>query len=202
MKGVGDRGNFDITMEVKEDIRLLAKIRQGDSKSFDALFYKYWKPLFSAAYSRLKSQDLSQDVVQDVFIDIWNRRESIVIKSNLEVYLFTAVKYGVFKAVDASNTHESLVPESSVDYFGSDQILELEELYDLIESKLEMLPNTSSKIFRLYKYQGLSAMEISDLTGLAPQSVHNSIQKSLKFLQSELKEYSPLILLIFLGNRF
>lgn len=185
-------------MKYDDDIRLLAKIKKGDTKAFDSLFFKYWKPLYLAAFSRLKSQDLSQDVVQDVFIDVWNRKESISIKNSLEVYLFTAVKYAVFKTVDASNNHESLQPESSVDNFSSDRILELEELYDLIETKLDLLPSTSSKIFKLYKYQGLSALEIATITGLAPQSVHNSLQKTQKFLQSELKEYSPLILLIIL----
>lgn len=187
-------------MEITDDIRLLEKIKKGDSKAFDTLFFKYWKPLYSAAYARLKSQDLSQDVVQEVFIDIWNRRDSLIIKNTMEVYLFTSVKYGVFKSIDASKSHETLMPESLVDDFGSDKILELEELYDLIESKLELLPQTSSKIFRLYKYQGLNAKEIAERTGMAPQSVHNSIQKTLKFLRTELKEYSPLIVMIFLNN--
>ncbi|WP_373520865.1 RNA polymerase sigma factor [Aquiflexum sp.] len=189
-------------MERNTDNHLLSQIKQGDAKAFDSLFYRYWEPLFSAAFARLKSQDLAQDVVQDVFIDLWKRKDSLVIKRTLEVYLFTSVKYGVFKAIDTSKGHEQLQDTQLIDDFGSDKILELEELYDIIESKLDLLPKTSSEIFRMYKYNGLSAVEISEITGMAPQSIHNSIQKTLNFLRSELKEYSPLILFIFLNSKF
>ncbi|EOZ91584.1 RNA polymerase ECF-type sigma factor [Indibacter alkaliphilus LW1] len=186
-------------MKTDTDSHLLFKIKKGDSKAFDSLFYKYWDPLFSAAFTRLKSQDLAKDVVQDVFIDLWKRKESLEIKRSLEVYLFTAVKYGVFKALDSSREYEELQERQRVDTFSSDSILELDELYSIIESKLDLLPISSAEIFRMYKYKGLTAVEIAGLKGMAPQSVHNSIQKTLNFLRSELKEYSPLIIFAILN---
>lgn len=183
------------------DISLLNRIKKGDVKAFDELFIKYWKPLYSAAYIRLKSKDLSQDVVQEIFIDIWKRKETLAIRNSLEIYLFTAVKYGVFKALDALDHQIELKDHNPVENFGSDKILELEELYALIESKLELLPETNSKIFRLYKYDGMTAKEIGDLLGISPQSVHNSIQKTLAFLKSELHQYSPMIFLVFMNTR-
>ncbi|MBW3468676.1 RNA polymerase sigma factor [Arthrospiribacter ruber] len=188
-------------MENNKDQILLKRIKDGEVKAFDALFFKYWKPLMAAAFTRLKSKDLSEDVVQEVFIDIWKRKASLEIKSSVEVYLFTAVKYGVLKSLDAAAKLETLEGHGKINFHSSDKILELEELYDLIESKLDLLPETNSKIFRLYKYDGLTASEISKLTGMAPQSVHNSIQKTVNFLKSELKEYSPLIFLVFMNCR-
>ncbi|AGA78826.1 RNA polymerase sigma factor [Echinicola vietnamensis] len=171
------------------DIELLESIRNDDLRAFDQLYHQYWEVMYQAAVGRLKSQDLAQDVVQDIFIDFWNRRKSLDINVSLKAYLLTAVKYKVFRKVDKLNRHEQLSASHLEELSASASFMEFEEIFDLIEVKLEQLAPMHHKIFRMNKMEGVSVREISEQVNMAPQSVHNVLSKTTKYLKKELKGY-------------
>lgn len=181
--------------DFESDLRLLQKIREGDERAFDKLFEQYWDLLFNAAYGRLKSADLAKDVVQDVFIDFWKRRGSIQLTNKIEVYLFTAVKYQIFKLIDQMSIEVGLENEDSVHLMPQEEILSLEELYHKLEVALDELPEMAGIIFKMNKLQGLSASEVALKLEINVQSVHNSIHKSIKILKNSLKSNIRVFLL-------
>ncbi|QDH79790.1 sigma-70 family RNA polymerase sigma factor [Echinicola soli] len=171
------------------DIELLESIRNDDLRAFDQLYHQYWETMYLAAVGRLKSQDLAQDVVQDIFIDFWNRRKTLDISVSMKAYLLTAVKYKVFRWVDHLHRYEQL-SDAHLEGLSTEGVtLEFEEVFSLIEVKLEKLIPIHSKIFKMNKFEGLTVREISDQVNMAPQSVHNVLSKTTKYLKKELKGY-------------
>ncbi len=61
---------------------LLSKLREGCITSFNVLYEKYWKSVYSDALRRLSNHDQSQDI----FASLWIKREELQIE-NLSAYL-------------------------------------------------------------------------------------------------------------------
>ncbi len=178
---------------------LVKGLNKSCQKTFEAIYQQYWEILYQAAYNRLRDQEAVEDVVQEIFMDLWNRRRQVQIKSNLKAYLLTAVKYQVIKKMDAERIkREQEVTDVEVAYFQQD-ILEFEDLYQQLEMAIDKLPAKSRLIFTMSRMEGLSTEEIADKLQLSPQTIHNRMHQSLTLLRSELKEYAPAIALIFLN---
>ena len=73
-----------------EDIIHLKRLKEGDSRSFDFLFNKYYKDLVLFSCVFLKERESSEDIVQDLFFRLWENRENLTIESSLKAYLLTA----------------------------------------------------------------------------------------------------------------
>ena len=73
----------------KEHIEL---IKSGNKIAFDQLFLEYYSYLCNYAFQFLHEKDGAEEVVQDLFFNIWEKRESLEIKSSVKSYLFQSVK--------------------------------------------------------------------------------------------------------------
>src|SRR5699024_4693329 len=89
-----------------KDEQLLKLIAKDDQEAFKRLFDRYWESLFAAAMHRLKSEALAKDVLQELFTDLWEKRGSLTIRSNVGGYLFTALKHRVINKIKAEATRE------------------------------------------------------------------------------------------------
>ena len=59
--------------DLDAEIELLRQIGQGDRRSFEALYDRFSRVLFSIAYRVLNNQEGAEDVLQDVFVQIWEK---------------------------------------------------------------------------------------------------------------------------------
>ncbi|MDZ4287331.1 MAG: sigma-70 family RNA polymerase sigma factor [Prosthecobacter sp.] len=59
--------------QVEEDIRILQRIAERDSRSFQELYRKYSGLLFSAISNVLNDHHDAEDVMQEVLVQIWNK---------------------------------------------------------------------------------------------------------------------------------
>lgn len=164
-----------------------------NSAHFEQVFKDNWELMYQSAYSKIGDQSIVEDILQEIFIDIWQRRDSLEIKSGIKAYLLTAVKYQVMKHFDElakvrANSSNTL-PES----FYEENIFGFEELYNEIEIAVEMLPPRAQLVFRMSRLEGYSADEIADKLKISPQTVHNQLSKSLKIMRGELKHLAPAI---------
>ncbi|WP_158857996.1 RNA polymerase sigma-70 factor [Lunatibacter salilacus] len=173
------------------DKNLLRLIALDDMKAFRTLYDKYWEVLIKHAYARLHDVSEAEDLVQDVFLDIWKNRKVLNIHHAVRNYLFTAVKYKVFRVLDHKYTVCELNPngEFDGDTVNGSHILEFEELYHRIEVIVDSLPERQKVVFKLSRYNHLSTKEIAAELHLAPQTVHNRIHQSLVYLRAELKHF-------------
>nr|WP_068890031.1 sigma-70 family RNA polymerase sigma factor [Pedobacter panaciterrae] len=181
-------------MKSLSDSQLLHYISQDNVMAFEVLFERHWDKLYRIALSRVQDTDDAQDILQEVFISIWNRRNSIIIKTSLEGYLIGALKFAVIthlrsqkvkqdqltEAIQRMNIMENAIHDLS-DYFLLEKTLE-----DAINSMPLML-----KQVYLLRSDNLSVKEIADKLGLADQTVKNYIAEVLRRLRIVISRKYP-----------
>lgn len=87
-----------------EDIIHLKRLKEGDSRSFDFLFNKYYKDLVLFSCVFLKEQNSSEDIVQDIFFRLWENRENLSIESSLKAYLADCCQKQLFRRTQTSGS--------------------------------------------------------------------------------------------------
>ncbi len=86
----------ELQEQTSNDQLLLQQLQNSDVAAFDALYDKYWKLVYSAAYKRLKDENYAKDITQDIFLQLWHRRHELKIE-HLPAYLYTSVRNNVLK---------------------------------------------------------------------------------------------------------
>lgn len=69
---------------------LLSAVQRGDQKAFDTLFRRYY-PMLCAYGHRFVELEDAEEIVEDSLLWIWENRETLVIESSLNSYLFKMV---------------------------------------------------------------------------------------------------------------
>ena len=185
---------LEAMMNLITDTALIEGIQQDEEHAFRILFDRYWESMLAMAIKRTRCQSTSEDIVQEVFADIWKRRATLSIQSNLKSYLLTAVKYHIYKAIQKKQEEMSIEDNSSLlNIAETPNELEFQELYHKLEIAIDKLPENQQLIFRMSRFDGLKSSEIASKLSVSPQTVHNNLHRSLKVLRTELKDYAPLV---------
>lgn len=166
-------------------------IKNGDSKAFAALFDSFWNQLYQSAYWRVADEDTAKDIVQDVFINLWNKRESIEIESQIEAYLLQSVRNKVidhFRAIARKAKHEASLSQIQVNDSGNatEEHIYFKELEVAYQNALSSLPNQMQEVYRLNKEQGFSIDQIAAALHIKTQTVKNQLGTAKQRLRAEL----------------
>ena len=179
--------------DTTEDFFLLAQVRQGDSRSFDILFQRYWESLYAAAYNRLNDRAEAQEVVQSLFVSLWQRREQLKVDTSLKAYLFASLRYTILDHIRAQTVREKYVQSICQRVDSSNnataEIIAYRELKDSIHQGIDALPQRCGLVFRLRRLEQYSVKEIAQLLGISPKTVENQLTKATKALRLHLREY-------------
>ena len=179
------------------DKLLLLDLKEGRTEAFDALYEKYWKRTYAAAFKRLQDPEQAKDIIQDVFLQLWLKREETLIE-NLPAYLHTAVKNKVFNWMEKERKYTP-VPElflllkTSQDQ--TDAELLRKEFIKTYEALINTLTISQQKIFRLRYQQDLSTSEIAGQLNISRKTVQNQLGKAIAQLRASLVMISLLMII-------
>jgi RNA polymerase sigma-70 factor (family 1) len=174
------------------DQELLYAIRHDDEGAFAELFKRYGKIIYKMAYSRVRSRIAAEEIVQNLFISLWDKRATLLI-DNVPSYFFVAVKHKVLNALESQ-----IVQKKYWDYYKNfiprhgnftEQAIEFNELVEVIEKRIERLPEKSKKVFRLNHFEGHSITEIADALNLSQKAIQYHLTRSIKELRLHLKDF-------------
>jgi RNA polymerase sigma-70 factor (family 1) len=185
------------------DARLLEILNESASeKAFDELFRRYWHMAYQAAYIKLKSKEQAEEIVQDIFMGVWNKRGNLSIL-NFCHYLRSAIKYRVVDQIRSKvvqekywNYYKAFVPLTDE---ATDNTVAFDELMDVIDKKMETLPEKSRTVFYLNRLEGRSIHEIAALLKLSEKAIEYHLTRSLKVLKLHLRDFI-LTVFIFLNS--
>jgi len=180
-----------------EDAVLLPAIARGDKNAFEQLYHNYWHHLFLAAYNVLKDKAVCEDIVQEVFLQVWNRRESIRIESSLEAYLFSMVRYSVFRHIKKEKAGCSRLFEQlgSRLYNATPEDITIEKnIHSHIAGAVNSLPEKCREIYRLSREEQLSHHEIATRLNISTKTVENHISIALKKIRFTMTKIAGLFL--------
>jgi RNA polymerase sigma-70 factor (family 1) len=180
-----------------QDKLLLLKLKGGSTEAFDALYEKYWKEIYTAAFKRLQDPAQAKDITQDIFLQLWLKREENNI-DNLPAYLFTATKNKVFNWMEKERRYTP-VPELLLQLKTSrdqtDAELLRKEFMKAYEALIDTLTQSQQQIFRMRYQQDLSTSEIAELLDISRKTVQNQLGKAVAQLRASLLLVSLVILI-------
>lgn len=173
------------------DVELVSQMKNENLDSFNALYSRYWKTLYTTAARVLRDADEAEDVVQDVFLSFWQRRAEITITSTVKAYLLTSVKYRAIKHIEKNITRrdylEILTHTASV-YAPADaeSNLALKSLQESIARALGKMPPKMLRVYKLSREEHLSYKEIASELGISTETVKKHIQFALQHIREEM----------------
>lgn len=173
----------ELQEQTSNDQLLLQQLQSNDAAAFDALYDRYWKLVYSAAYKRLKDENYAKDITQDIFLQLWQRRHQLTI-THLPAYLYTAVRNNVLKWMEKTQ-RITPVPEllEQTANEGADAALLRKEFMIKYENLINTLTASQQQIFRMRYQQELSTAEIAEKLNISRKTVQNQLGKSMNNLR-------------------
>ncbi len=166
-----------------------------NNKEFEEIFKEHYSGLVVYANKYVGVKQVAEDIVQDFFYDLWNKRESIIIQSNIKSFLFQSVKNNClnylsrekkdYKELDC-NAFEEQELSFQIDYIERNKMI-----YDL----LEQLPEQRKNIFKLCCIEGLKYREVAEDLGISVNTVKTQMGRAL----SELRKSIDKVIVYFFG---
>lgn len=175
------------------ETQLLSRLQLGDAKAYSLLYEQYWERLYIQAFKRVQDEDAAKDLVQNVFINMWQRRETLKIDTELSYYLHSAIKFQVFSYFRSAKVKEMVMIETISRFEACVSIDELEgyfELERLIAQEVSLLPEKMKEAY-LLKAARHSTSEIAEKLNLKEQTVSNHLSEALRRIRAKLGNNYP-----------
>ncbi len=154
---------------------------------------------------------VSRDLVQDAFFILWERADELDIKQSPKAYLFQAVKNSclnysrhlTFKQ-SVENDIENKITELEKQVYNDDSspyfsLIE-QELQEKINEVIESMPVKCRQVFKMSRKEHLKNREIAAELDISVKMVEKHISRALTILRSELADYLPIILALFISK--
>lgn len=190
----------------KNDTEALLKLAEGNLSAYRFLFDHHFTDLCNFVLIYLHSKELSEEVALEIFTYIWEKRDTLEIRTTFKSYLFAAAKNKAISHYRKAQISVFTSLESS-DHLGSDlsessEYMETKELRELIEAAINKLPEKSREVYRLAWEENLSHKEIAGQLGITPKTVENHISIALRKLRESLKPYYKQIFIVWIIQLF
>ncbi|MFS4467855.1 RNA polymerase sigma-70 factor [Maribacter sp. 2210JD10-5] len=187
-----------------DEKRLIAGLRAGDTDAFSQVYTLYYSKLCKYIYSLSDNSGHSEDVVQDALMKLWSKRESLVITTSLNAYLYRAVHNTFMDRCRKEGRKNTMMDELRMQ-----AILEMESFensltghrLELLKRAIDSLPPKRKDIFILHKLKNYKYKEIAAMRNISERTVEGQIRKAMITLRDQmvklrLENILPLLLLL------
>ena len=174
-------------MTVREFEQITVKaLKEGSVDAFDLCFRRFYAPLVAFARSKTSDKDIAEEIVQNVFAELWERRETIPLKTEIKQYLFSVVRNDCYDFA-----RHRKVEQKYLDYLNNRQddstaffdTLVDEDFQKLIKEVYNSLPEQCRIIFYMSRLEEMSYKAISEKLEISIKTVENQIGKALKLVR-------------------
>lgn len=187
------------TSQTIDDSHLLLAMQHGDKRAYGTLFRRYYPMLCSYA-NRFVSLEDAEEIVQDVMLWLWENKETQIFNTSFSQYLYKAVYHRCINQLTRQQSQlraETRFYEYMLDMLQDSDFQQTEELKKHISQAIQALPASYREAFMMHRFEDKSYKEIAEILQVSTQTVNYRIQQALKQLRVSLKDYLPLVLLLF-----
>ena len=173
---------------------LLDRLKTGDQAAFDAIFRAHYAHLVTFGQGLLRERSASEDIAQEVMLELWRRRDGLVIHESLRAYLLRAVRNRALNQIRHANVERRAEPqlmgEESISAAGASQVV-AGELRSALTAAVAELSPACREVFELSRGQGLRYAEIASTLGISVKTVESQMGKALRHLRLRLAAWMP-----------
>jgi len=185
------------------EIQQWNELKEGDITAFEMFFKTYYQPLCNYAYTFIQDKDEAEEIVQSAFLSVWEKKDTLEIKTSLKSYLYTMVRNTSLNVIKHEKIKQKYVGEALAvedrSHEGVTQAVLTSELEDRIQQAMEVLPEQCRLVFKLSRFEELKYAEIADQLDISIKTVENHMGKALKIMREQLKDYLPLLIVLMNG---
>ena len=164
-------------------------IKSGDKQAYRLLFDEYYSSLCLYANSVINNLELSQDIVSECFVRIWERKETIDIKSSVKNYMLLSVRnsiYSYLRSPENRRTDFDTVVGQLENMPVEEYDLEKDETILQVYKLIEELPGQRRKILELAAFHGMTYKEIAETLHISVNTVKTQMTRAYLFLRDRL----------------
>jgi len=196
---------FILEMDPAKLSELTISLQKGEKLAYREIYSDFFGVLYHLANQYLHDEAVSEEIVQDTFMKLWEIRETLNEHFNVHNFLYTITKNSCLNYLRNQKTallHQRNIKylEMQYNYVALERLgsyLEFEELFGKINQAISLLPEELRETFVLSRYEELHYKEIADKQLISIKTVAARISRALRILRLELKDYIPVIILIF-----
>ncbi|MGV8815565.1 MAG: RNA polymerase sigma factor [Gelidibacter sp.] len=172
------------------DTSLIGQIKEGNTLAFKYFFERHYRPLCSYLVNFTNDIHAAEDLAQLVFVDFWNKRDTIEIRSSVKSYLYK-MAYNQFLTRLRQKKKEGSVLEQlkyeALQTIAVPTEAELEQKNQRLWRVIEQLPERCQEIVKL-KMEGLKYREIAESLGLSIKTVESQMRVAFIKIREDYKE--------------
>lgn len=182
------------TGNLTEDLMLLEQLRKGKESAWRQLFERHYSAMCCLAASYLHDDFLSETVASAVMAHLWEIRDKVSVDRSLRSYLLQATRNrcldylkkeyvrreASFSEMDEGGAVEeaAMIPEEPMGVALLEAELEQEMGY-----AIEELSESTRRIFKMSRVEGMQYDEIAKALGVSVNTVKYHIKKALAVLR-------------------
>ncbi len=183
-----------------DDLDLITRAQQGNSRSFEQLVYRYDKRVLSMALSFTNNQDEAKDIYQEVFIRVYKALPKFQFRSQFSTWLYRIVtnvclthqtrsRSYSFVGIDEEQSEEDNIrsSETLVDDRMTDEHTVNEEITVHVHEAMGSLSPQQRMVFTLRHYEGYKLREIASMMECAEGTVKKYLFTATERMRDRLR---------------
>ena len=180
-----------------------------DLKKFNQLFSEYQGRFIRFAQTYVRDLAVAEDFTTEALMYYWEKRDSLPNDTNVPAYILVIIKHKCLNYLqhlevreEASERMKSYAEWELKTRLVTLQACDPDELFTaeaqaIVDRTLAGMPKQTREIFIMSRYQNKSYKEIAALTGMTTKGVAFHINKVLKVLRVNLKDYFPVFIYLY-----
>lgn len=196
---------------MKEEGRNLLWInfKNGNSNSLSLLYHEYADELYSYGMKISGDDSLVKDGIQEVFINLIDKRKTLIITPTIHTYLFKSLRNKLFEELRSKNRKQDInakISEIEPGYAKHAEQIMIEEeeennIRKTIRTSIEKLSNRQKEIIYLKYTKDFSYDEIAEMLQIDKASARTLLYRTLKTLKDQFNN-NALLLLVLVSSFF
>jgi len=180
------------------DIELISGLSQGDIRSYELLFERYYCRIKGFAKGLTKDEYTAEDIVANVFMKLWLHKEKLASLSNLSGYLFSVTKNEVidhFRARKYLTDYLHSIENEYTEETEPEDLYDTNKIQEIVDRVVETMPEQRRKIFIMSRMENMTNGEIAEKLNLSKRTVEKHISLALDQLRPALGKRALIILI-------
>ncbi len=180
------------------DETLMCQYRDGDLRAFQELYKRYNSALYRFIAWRAPRRDWVEEIVQDSWANLHKARARYEVEASFRTYLYQIARNRLFDllrqqpvslASELGNSEEDYECFAVMDDAPSPE-LSLQQKQDIqkLHLAIRSLPNEQKEALVLQQFNGLSLVEIGELTSVPVETVKSRLRYAMQKLRATLQD--------------
>src|SRR5581483_8981605 len=181
------------------DLKLMLRVRSGDSDSFDELLRRHRAPLLNYFYRMVRDHSLAEDLAQEVFLRVYRARERYEPDAKFTTWLYRIAtnlalnalrdRRGKWNTAEAEDGDAGELQEAR--FVDSRPTVEQELMRSdrgrLVREAVEALPENQRAAVILHKYQDVDYRQIAQILDISESAVKSLLFRAYESLRVRLE---------------